>query len=775
MSSNSPPSEQSTGSQATGTQAGQRRTRNIVGTATKRVDAERKVRGEAEYGSDISRESMLHAAVLRSDVPHGQIRGVDTTDALARDGVEAALAREELQGIFDERVRYVGDVIAAVAATDRETALDALDDIAYEIDQLEPALDPTVAVRSGAPTVQENTPDYEQHRQHPVDVDNEAYVQNIDDYHADEHGDVDAAMAEADHVVEATYTTPRLAHCNLDTHCCVVEWTDETLHIETTLGNVTEAREELGDFLGLDHERVEITVPPAPSSSFGGRSLPKITFEPVAASLSLETDRPVRLEFTRKEEFLAGETRHKTEWTLTMGVSADGEIRALRTNVVADTGAYPNGVGHIVLSNGRDRVLDLYRVPNYEFEGVSVFTNNLPAGEYRGIGVTQATFAVESIVDEAAEAVGIDPVEFRRRNTLGADEPRSNGDDPVASYGADECLARGQEAFERLTTAESSADHLVGRGVGLGTHTTGSGSDRIDVTEARLTLRPDGTLLVSAAGVEIGQGSDTVMAQIAAQETGIDTESIRVERYPASEPLEDSLGAVASRSTYIIGAAVRDAGEQLEDELLARAAETLGCTVADVWVEDGSVHAPDGTLAFETLLDEELAVVGRATTHGAPPSYGAHFAEVAVDPDTGQVDVLTFVAAQDVGFAINPRMVEGQLEGATLHGIEFALCSDLRDRGGVPTNATLADYSVASPAEMPETHECVIVETNEETGPYGAKGVGTPSQPPVAPAILNAVRDAVDARLPVAPATAERVHEAMNDDTGATESREADR
>ena len=742
----------------TGSQRGRDGPWQAVGRPSERPDGRAKVRGTARYGTDLTREDALHAAVVRSRYPHARIVGVETAAAEALDGVVAVLTRPELPGGFDDRVRHYGDVVAAVAAETPDAAERAVEAISADLDPLTAVHDPHESVREGAPVVQSD-PEFGQPDRHPVHASNPDYVQNVEDYHSLSVGDAETALADADHVHEAAYRTPRVTHCNLDGHCCLAEWHGETLRLTETIGNRGHAEATLERLFG-DCE-VEIEQPPHSGSSFGGRSLAKLTLEPVAGALARETNRPVRLAFDRESEFTAGDSRHVTHIDITAGATEDGRLSGLTVDVVADTGPYPNGVGHIVLSACRDRPLDLYRVENYSYEGVSAFTNNPPAGEYRGIGVTQITWALESHLDELARQAGFDSVAFRRQNWVeeGYERPTAG---PVSSCGLRECLERGQAAMNDLTV-DAEDGRVVGRGVAAGGQiTTPAVGKNDDYAEARLTLSPDGTLSVQTGSIDVGQGSTTVLGQIAAEATGVPVERVRVAGYDPDDPVDDKYGSIANRTTYLIGGAITRAAENLAGVLGERAAQHFDVPADEVTVDGTGVQTSDGRDAtVEAVLSEPLSATGRLDVTSAPIGYGVHFAAVAVDTETGAVDVQAYVAAQDVGFAINPTLVEGQLEGAVQHGIEFALLSELRAPGGIPENPSLAEYPVSSPAEMPAELRCEIIESNESSGPYGAKGVGTPSQPPVAPAITNAIRDAIGERFTEAPVRDEAVFFAL--------------
>ncbi len=742
-----------------------------VGESVPRVDGIQKVTGEAIYGPDLTRNDLLYGSTCRSEKPHGRLLEVETDEAAALEGVVCVLSREQLMGQYDDRIRYCGDIVAAVAAEDAHTAQRAAALIEYSIEPLESVHDPTDALEESAPVIHESgTPLREHSRRHEFTVENEAYQRNVDDYHRLTVGTVADGFAAADIVHSGTYTTPRVCHCNLATHCATGEWIGETLQLTETIASAGHGRTLLADFLEMDAANIRIETPPTASSSFGGRSLPKLSLEPVVASLARRTDRPVKLQFDRREEFLATSTRHHTQYSITTGVTEEGHITAMEINAVTDTGAYPNGVGHIVLTNSENRPLDLYRIPNYRYEGVSVLTNNPPAGEYRGIGSTQLMFALESHMDELARKLECAPSTFRLQNAVSEGDIRPHTGVPIESCGLVECMDRSRATFDELcTTTPPNSQTVIGKGVAAGTHTTAAGARTEDSTEVRLVLDQNATLEVQSTALDLGQGAETVLSQIIAEEVGIPLANIGVRTMPSDSGLDDELGSVASRTTYLIGTAVRDAAVTLTERLQSFGAAAFDVPAETVELSDGRVHAGRTSLPIEALVAElddfPLVVDGAAESGLNPPSYGVHRAEVAVDIETGQIDLLTYVAAQDVGFAMNPTLIEGQIEGALGHGIEFALYAELQLDDGIPANPTLADYPVISPFEMPEAMACELIESNEKTGPYGAKGVGTPVMTPIAPAILNAVRDATGIRFADPPVSSEDVYTKLNEES----------
>lgn len=734
--------------------------RSSVGTSSRKVDGREKVRGEAKYISDFDDPDLLHGAVVRSNRPHARVVSVDATAAEDLSGVHSVVSRTDLLGEFDDKVRHYGDVVAAVVAEDQETAERAAKAVEVDLEPLDAVFDPREAVLEAAPTVQGEELVGMEPRPHSWTIQNDDYVKNIDDYHHYEVGDVEDAMDQADVVLEKTYRTPRVNHCNLDTHCCVADWSGDHLTITETLTSPHPGKESLCDFLGLDDEQLTIQMPPAGSSSFGGQALPKLTLEPVAATLADLTDRPVKLWFDREEDFIATETRHAVYYTIKMGISSDGRLQGIDISAVADTGAYPNHIGHVVLSNGQDRVLEIYDVPHYRFEGVSAFTNNVVAGEYRGIGSTQLGFALESHVDELCRTAEINPETFRRKNFIEEGFQPPHLDAPIDSCGLEECLDRGLDTFERNRHEPANdPDTLYGWGFASATHTTGSVMPGDDIAEVQLDLMSDGSAVLTSTAIDQGQGSDTALSQIVNNETGLPTSQLEVSTPSTADDIAADQGSIASRTTWIVGSATLDAAAALVEELSDRAAGEVERIDGDELVLRSGRSIPITDLL--NANEERLRVNGRAESSLRPPGYGVHFAEVAVDAATGRVDVQTYVAAQDVGFAINPALVEGQLEGAVLHGIESALFSELQLERGNPQNANLADYPVISPWEMPDPIACELIESKEESGPYGAKGVGTPAMPPVAPAILNALRDATGTRFTDIPVNMETVFDAV--------------
>ncbi|MFB6132290.1 MAG: xanthine dehydrogenase family protein molybdopterin-binding subunit, partial [Halanaeroarchaeum sp.] len=568
--------------------------RSLAGNDASRTDAREKTRGTARYPTDLERPDMLHGGVLRAQQPHAEITAVRTGDAEAIDGVAAVITREDLPDGFDTRIRHYGDAIAAVAGETEEAVSAALEAIEYDSDRLESTHDPRHSVRDGSPVVHRE-PEYGHPERHPRNVENSEYVQNVDDYHRLEVGDVASGFEAADHVFEEEYRTSRVNHCNLDRHCCLAEWEEGTLRVTETIGNPPSAKRTLERL--FPGSEVEIELPPESGSSFGGRSLVTLTLEPIAATLAREAGRPVRVAFDREEEFTSADSRHATVVEIKAGLTGEGRLTALSVDVVADTGPYPNGVGHIVLNAFENRPLDLYALENYRFEGVSAFTNNIPAGEYRGIGVTQLTWALVSHLDELARRAGVDPIEFQRRNWVEEGYERPHTGTPVTSCGLRECLERGRETFREIRTAtEPDTESVVtGSGMGVGAQTTTPASEHnTDYTEATLELAPDGSLLVRTGAVELGQGAETVLGQIAADRLGVALERVTIVEHEPGSGVEDKYGSVANRTTYFMGRAVIEAADTLTRTLRERGSEYFDVPADAVTIAGGTLEAPDG-------------------------------------------------------------------------------------------------------------------------------------------------------------------------------------
>jgi len=679
-----------------------------------RQSAVAKVSGRGRYPPDDRVPGVLHAAVLRSLEPHAQIERIDVSAAAASPGVRAVLTRTDLG--WDDRVRHYGDLIAAVAADSPEEARTAVEAVEVDLRALPAVFDPFDAV---AEPLYADRPDN-------VTLAVERVL-----------GDPDRALAAAAVRVDGEYRTGRPTHCNLSRRCCVArELPDGSLEVMTAVNAPFFARGELAEELGIPAERIRIVIPELMPSSFGGRSGIAHLCEPVAAGLAMRTGgRPVRLSYGPEEEFVAGHTRHAVVARMAAGATADGDLVALDIDLVADHAAHANFVARIVLANCRDRALDLYRPEHYRFRARAVVTNNVPAAEMRGIGSTQVMFLVGSLLDELARRVGMDPLEFQRRNAVRSGHRVPDSGKVLARVGIEECLARGASAIGwPRARAASSARHRRGLGVAIGTHTTGLGTFHgPDSARAAVRVGEGGEVLLRIAAPDSGQGSTGVYAKIAADELGVPYDAVRVSPIDTGSSPHDPWGSVASRGVYVVGAAVGMAARRVRERLAAAAGATTGLSLAELVAATGPVEEEAAS-----LMDEN------------PPTYGACFVEVEVDTETGEVRVTRAVTALDVGAALSPESCRSQLEGALAQGIEYALGSELLLERGVPGNASLVEYRLFQARDLPEM-EVILVETPETSGPYGARGVGTPAIVPVASAVCNAIRDAVGVRVHAIP------------------------
>ena len=751
----------------------------IVGAGVARLDGLDKVLGRAVYGVDVELPGMLVGKIFRSPVPHARIRDIDTERARKLRGVRAVLTGADTPrisyGFFKhhdprygdklplevEKVRFIGDEVAAVAAVDEETAAEALSLIEVDYEELPAVFDVDAALAPDAPLVHEGVP-----ANTPAVVRRGA-------------GDIEQAWRTAEVVLERTYSTHAVAPVCLEPHQAVASY-------DPASGSVTlwastqmpfQLRAHLADVLGLPEAKVRI-VKTTMGAGFGSR-MEMHAPDPVASLLSLKSRRPVRIVYSRTEEFQASRFRHPFRFHCRIGLRRDGRIVALEGKALIDSGAYlsqATGVASVAGTNP----FSIYKVPAFRYEGTIVYTNRPYGGAYRGYGNPQGTFALESLVDEAALELGIDPVELRRRNLY------ERGD--VSSLGFRLTTCEQRECLEAVVRALRPADKRPrGRGVGIAGLFGPGGGTRVhgnsDGCGAILKLEDDGSLQVITGGQEIGQGGSTIVAQIAAQTVGVPYESIRVESSDTNLMPWD-LGTHGSRNTFVTGNAVEGASRKLLARILDLAAEMLEARADDLVASQGRVFVRGA--AHRTVTIAEVAKSAHYRNDGAqlmvehfydPPTeqpgpdgkgnksaayaFGFHGAEVEVDEETGEVQILRYVAAHDIGCAINPKGVEGQVEGGIAQGLGFALFEEMFADDGQTLMASLQDYRIPVALDVPEAIETILVEARDPAGPYGAKGVAEPAIIPVAPAIVNAIADAVGVRVRDLPATPEKILSAL--------------
>ncbi len=750
----------------------------IVRKGLPRIDAIPKVSGEAQYTVDLKMPGLLVGKILRSPHAHARIKSIDTSAAKALDGVLAVITAEDVpENLFafyqwqadkhilcTDRVRYVGDEVAAVAAMDDDTAEAALDLIKVEYEALPVILDIDEAMKPGAQLIHEGK---ESNSTWSVDR---------------LFGDPDKALAECDYVVEGTYVTHQLAHCCLEVSNCIAKWDKrDKLTIWTNAQAPHTQRQEVARVLGIPRRNVRII-----NSTMGGGFGSKLVMDmklPIASVLSRLTGRPVRIVNTRSEEFTTAKTRYPYTLHLKTGATKDGKILVRDLTLIGDNGAY-HDKGPATINFSSMMFGTLYNVPNIRFHGELVYTNKAMGTAFRGFGNPQVTFATESQIDELAEKMGMDPLELRRRNV--------NHPDETAACGAEVCGCAMSECME-LAAKEIGWEEKRGkgaplRGVGLANmvHTGGGGRFYgFNSAEAIIKLSDEGTVTLITSALDMGQGAHTAMAQIAAEELGVRLEDINVLSHD-TELTPYDLGSWGSRATFMNGNAVLAAAEDARQSLVEAAAEMLEADPADILVEEskvwvkGSHEKHDLSEVVDHTVNEHgepISGIGRFVDH-LPEGYtiptafaknipcfsfGTQAVEVEVDPETGQVNVLRVVAAHETGTTINQTMAEGQLEGSMAQGIGFALMERLvHDDEGRIVNDRFLDYKIPNIGDVPEM-KAYCVESVGTRGPFGAKGIGEPGLVPTAPAIANAIYDAIGVRLHEVPMTREQIIKALKE------------
>lgn len=756
----------------------------VIGKATPRIDAVEQVTGEASYLQDLFRFNMLYGAVVRSPIPHGRILNIDISRAKRVHGIEVVLTGEDFPSaifgyhidmanklpLVKKKVRYIGDEIVAIAARSEEAAQEACSLIKIDFEPLPAIFDLGTAVGPDAPLI---------HEDRPGNISGEVHKA---------FGDVELGFSQSDYIFEETYRTTGVSHCCMETRGAFAEFDARG---QLTLWSTTQFPHILRDVLArtLNLPVGKIRVRKAHIGGGFGSRQSMDAVDPIAAFLAMRSKKPVRLVKTRSEEFLSDRIRYPMIMTLKTGVNKRGELLARQIEILTDGGAY-NDQGLYVTTSAGSKITGLYRVPNIKFDGKVIFTNKVWGGAFRGYGNPQVTFAIESQMDQIAEKLGMDPLELRLLNANEQGEVTVAGS-KLISCGFKECLEKSTAVAgwkKKRKNRKNNKDPKV-RGIGMGSlfHTGGGsiGAHGSSFSAAFIKVESDGSVDLLTGVPDVGQGSDTVLAMIAAEELGLKVEDIRVHAGD-TYITPYTLGVRGSRETFMAGNAVKLAARKAKDELFKRATSYLD-------VKEELLKAAHGKIFHRSKPDlsvtvAELAAKPMFDRYGAFPVgvpivasacyqdtvsefsdeetgygnicpcwvYGSQVAEVEVDTETGQVKVLHVVAAHDVGRAINPLAIEGQFEGAILQGIGFALTEQIIWDQGKVMSEEFADYKLPTFMEIPKI-TTILVETDDPFGPFGAKGVGEAAIVPTAAAIANAVYDAVGVRINELPITQEKL------------------
>ncbi len=750
---------------------------------TRRFEAPEKAIGHATFAGDIKRPRMLFGKILRSQIPHARIKKIQTDRALSLPGVEAVITAEDFPdvktglAIQDEvvlardKVRYIGEPVAAVAAIDPETAEKALALIDLEVEELPGIFDFAQSIDADAPIIHENFRDYTTSM--PLNRDGNVCVNT-----KIKKGDIEGAFADSDEIFEDTYTMPVVHQAPLEPRAAVAEVDrDGRLHVWCGTARVFEIRSGLAETLGLPMTNIRVTGTRI-GGGFGGKGT--ISIEPIAAMLALKTKKPVKIEMTRKEDFQAATPRHSMEISIKTGVKKDGTLLARKAFIKVDTGAY-TFFGPNATSNTTLMITGPYNIPNLLIEGICVYTNKISCGPCRGPGAPQAHFAAETQMDRIARKLGLDPIEMRMKNAFKAKDKTASGQ-VLADCDYQKILTQLQTAIdEHLKDLQpTEEDKALGIGVSGGFWgIPGFGSS------ATIRLNTDGTAMLLLGSVEIGTGSDTAMALLVAEAFGIPLENIRVISGD-TDTCPFDFGAIGSRTTQAMGVAVHQAIEGVKKQLLDFAENHLEAPREILTFEKGRIYVrenPEVGITIAKVVDQLTVAKGGpvvATGSNAAPSppfdpklvestvgasrpffaFGAQAAAVEVDKVTGKVDVLKVVAVHDVGKAVFREGIEGQIQGGVAMGLGYALSEEVHFSDGRPLNDSFLDYRLPTMRDVPEIVP-VILEKENPRSPDDIRGVGEPTTIPTAAAVANAVYDAVGVRVKDLPLTPERVYWAL--------------
>ncbi len=745
---------------------------NIVGTDVPRTDAEAKARGTAIYTDDMKLPGMLYGKILRSPLPHALIRHIDVSRAVALPGVKLVITGEDTPKVkygnwrlFPEtqdeyplavdKVRFIGDEIAAVAAIDSDTAEEATELIKVEYEELPGVFDVDSSILLGAPIIHDYCPS------------------NVSVNRKIKYGDVEKGFVEADYVREDTFTMQSVSHAYLEP-CSALAQVDLdgriTLWTSTQVPYIIQCL--LASTLNMRENDIRV-IKPLVGGGFGGK-MELRAWEFCAAFMARKTGKPVKFTLSREEEFLTGRRRHPMKIRSKVGFKKDGTLVAKDLRIQLDGGAY-NAMGPTATFLCGNFGAMLYRYPNYRFHGEHIYTNKPPASAMRGFGAPQSLYATEIQMNLAAEELGIDPIDIRLKNA------QVSGDKipDVATISSCGFIESIKAVAEMSGWKEKRKNLKPGQGIGIGCYSFISGGvfnwfhTQYPFSAAEVRAFSDGTVHLLTMASDIGQGSDTVLKQILAEELGLKMQDIRMTSADTSMTPQADLGSWGSRVTLMAGNAVIDAGRKIKEQLFGSVSARFNLNVIhDIECKDGRVQAvtrPDYGMAFGEAValvqkanrGEPLVARGSYTPRGkglVTPAFGfgAQVAEVEVDRQTGLVEVKQMWTAHDCGTVINPRSVEGQLAGSIQMGLGYALSEQFIMDGGKTINTSFVDYKMPTAADMPPS-QVVHVDTYEPEGPMGAKEAGEGLASPTAPAISDAVYHATGYRCMDLPVTPEKI------------------
>lgn len=778
-----------------------------VGKPEIKVDAIKLVQGKPAFAADFERRGMLVARVLHSPLAHARIKHIDASRALALPGVAAILTWKDIPRVvystagqsdpipgpldsfsLDNKVRFVGDRVAFLAAENETIAEEALGLIDVEYEPLPELFDPAQAMQPDAPRLHDE-PEY-------VNFADSDPARNLAAEIRIDIGDVEKGFAEADQIIEGDYEVPKVQQSAIEPHVAISYWDeDDRLVIRTSTQVPFHVRRQLAPVLNLPIKRIRV-IKPRIGGGFGGKQ--EVMIEDVAAHLTIATGRPVIYEYTREEEFIAARSRHPMRIHLKTGVKADGTITANEMYALSDTGAY--GCHALtVTGNTGHKAMALYvgdgpfrESPNIRFYADIVYTNHPPAGAYRGYGVPQGFWAVERHMEKIARQLGLNPIDFRLKNALRAGELHpfstawSEGREPrpetIETCGLEECVRQGmavsdwEQKFGNPQWRQVAGKVHLRRGIGVAMVMQGTAIPYLDMGGASLKMNDDGSFNLLVGATDLGTGSDTVLAQMAAEVLGVGVEDILVYSSDTDFTPFDK-GAYASSTTYISGAAVVRAAEQVAERIRSRAARLFNqdgsgpeVSADEIELADRQAVAPDGRSislveighdALHRAEQEQIMGIGSYVSPVAPPPFAAQFAEVTVDLETGQVAVENLVMAVDSGIIVNPITASGQIEGGMTQALGYAVCEEMGyDEEGRARERDFREYHIFHAHEMPDL-QTLFIETFEPTHPFGVKAVAEIPIDGVAPAVGNAVLDACGVNIDDNPITPEKVWRAL--------------